>query len=165
VNGAQVAAVEAQQGFGPLIAVLAQHNGVTERVHIEIATASGVATSGATVGVAADDLRWASSSHGSPTRPPDASIPRLMSDYRIDRLGLLKVDIEGGEFAVLAADEDLRWLDRVDQVVLEVHRDQGDPAEMADRLPRHGFAIELRDNDGGPVATTSGNLAYAYCRR
>ena len=38
-------------------------------------------------------------------RPADASIPRLMSDYRIDRLGLLKVDIEGGEFAVLSVDE------------------------------------------------------------
>jgi FkbM family methyltransferase len=165
VNGAQVVAVEAQQGFGPLIAALAQHNGVMERVHIEIATASGVATSGAAVGVIADDLRWASASHGSLLRPADASMRQLMAHYRIDRVGLLKVDIEGGEFAVLSAAEDLQWLARVDQVVLEVHPDHGDPAVLVEQFRRHGFTVALRDNDGAPVAATSDHLAYAYCGR
>lgn len=165
VSGAQVTAVEAQQGFAPLIRALAKHNGVTERVHVEIAMASGVTAAGASVGVMADDGRWSTTSHGAPTRPAAVSMPQLMSAYRIDRIGLLKMDIEGGEFAVLAADEDLGWLQQVDQLVLEVHGDFGDAAALIDRLLSLGFAIELRDNDGSRVADTSDHLDYAYCQR
>jgi FkbM family methyltransferase len=164
-TGAQVVAVDAQQGFAPLIRALATHNGVTEHVHVEIAMASGVTTSGAAVGVVADDLRWAATSHGAPARPADVSMRDLLSKYRIDRVDLLKMDIEGGEFAVLAADEDLRWLAQVDQIVLEVHRDHGDTVALVERLRRHGFAVALRDNDGGRVAATSDHVAYAYCHR
>lgn len=165
LSGAQSVAVEAQQGFAPLIRDLAMHNGVTERVSVETRIASGVATSGAAVGVVADDLRWAATSHGAPARPTDLSMPGLMSKYRIDRIGLLKVDIEGGEFAVLADGEDLHWLTRADQIVLEVHRDHGDAAALIERLGRLGFVIDLRDNDGEHVAAKSPDLAYAYCRR
>ena len=120
--GAQVVAVEAQQGFGPEINRLAAHNGVGDRVHVEIALAGGTVRDGATAGVVADDRRWAATSHGAPQRPASMSVPQLMSAYHIGRIGLLKVDIEGGEFAVFSRDEELRWLDRVDQVVMEVHR-------------------------------------------
>ena len=165
VSGAQVIAVEAQQGFAPLIQALAKHNGVADRVHVEIALASGVTAAGASVGVMADDRRWSTTSHGAPTRPAAVSMPQLMSAYRIDRIGLLKMDIEGGEFAVLAADEDLGWLQQVNQLVMEVHGDFGDAAALIDRLLSLGFAIELRDNDGRRVADTSDRLDYAYCRR
>ena len=120
--GAQAIAVEAQQGFESEIRRLAAHNGVSDRVHVEIALAGGTVTAGATAGVMADDQRWAATSHGAPQRPVGVSVPQLMSVYQIDRIGLLKVDIEGGEFAVFGSGEDLRWLDRVDQVVMEVHR-------------------------------------------
>jgi len=53
--GAQVVAVEAQQGFGPEIRCLAAHNGVGDRVHVEIALAGGTVRAGATAGVVADD--------------------------------------------------------------------------------------------------------------
>lgn len=165
IDGAQVIAVEAQQGFAPMIQTLAMHNGVTERVHVETAMASGVSTSGATVGVVADDLCWAATSHGAPARPPDISMQQLMSKYRIDRVGLLKVDIEGGEFALLATDEDLRWLARVDQVALEVHGDHGDVAILVERLRRDGLTVDLRDNDGNRVPINSDSIDYAYCRR
>jgi FkbM family methyltransferase len=165
VTGAHVIAVEAQQGFGPLIRDLARHNGVAARVHVEIAIASGVTASGAGAGVVADDQRWSATSHGGPARPADASVPQLMSAHQINRVGLLKMDIEGGEFAVLSADEDLGWLQRVDQFVLEVHGEFGDTTSLVGRLRSRGFAIELRDNDGGEVAVASGNVDYAYCRR
>jgi FkbM family methyltransferase len=165
VTGAQVIAVEAQQGFAPLIRALATHNGVADRVYVETATAGGVNVSGATVGVMASDLQWATTSHGAPTRPADVSVTQLMSRYRVDRLGMLKVDIEGGEFALLAADEDLRWLARVDQVVLELHGDHGDAPALVERLRDHGFIVSLRDDDGGCVEDTSDYLAYAYCQR
>lgn len=165
VTGAHVIAVEAQEGFAPLIAGLAAHNGVAERVHVEIALASGVRASGAKAGVVADDRRWSTTSHGAPTRPADVSVPQLMVKYGIDRIGLIKIDIEGGEFAVLAADDDLSWLQDVDQVVLEIHRDFGDVPSLVDRLRSHGFALELRDNDGRRVAGTSDQLSYLYCGR
>ena len=67
--GAQAIAVEAQQGFEPEIQRLAAHNGVGDRVHVEIALAGGTVTAGATAGVLADDQRWAATSHGAPQRP------------------------------------------------------------------------------------------------
>jgi FkbM family methyltransferase len=165
VTGAEVIAVEAQQGFAAEIRDLAEHNGVADRVHVEIALAGGVASSGGTVGVVANELRWAATSHGAPQRPAGVSIPYLMSAYQIDRLGLLKVDIEGGEFAVLADGEDLGWLRNVDQLAAEVHPGFGDRAALVGRLRRHGFTVDLRDNNGSRVTATSGHLDYVYCRR
>ena len=141
VTGARVVAVDAQQGFAPADPGSRAYNDVTEHVHVETAIASGVIMSGATVGVVADDPRWATTSHGLPDRPLDVSMPVLMSKYGIDRVGLLKVDIEGGEFALLGAMESLRWLSRVDQAVLEVHGRHGDPigdgrAAPNGRIPR-----------------------------
>jgi FkbM family methyltransferase len=98
--GAEVVAVEAQQGFAPVIRGLAAHNGVETRVHVKTAIAGGATTPGATVGVMGDDHRWETTTHGAAQRPAGVSIPEIMSDYRIDRIGLLKADIEGGEFAV-----------------------------------------------------------------
>lgn len=163
--GAEVVAVEAQQGFAAEIRRLAAYNLVGQRVHVAIGVASGAAASGAAVGVVADDQRWATTSHGTPERPANVSVPQLMSAHRIGRIGLLKVDIEGGEFAVFDAREDLRWLERVDQIALEIHRAFGDAAALIGRLQQHGFAVALRDNDGTRVAATSGRLDYAYCRR
>ena len=165
VAGAQTVAVEAQQGFGPEIRRLAAHNGVSDRVHVEIALVGGVVRAGATVGVLADDRCWEAASHGAPQRPVGVSVPELMSAYQIDRIGLLKVDIEGGEFTVFGGDEDLRWLDRVDQVVMEVHPGFGDTAALVGRLHQHSFAVDLRDSAGARVAASSDRLDYAYCRR
>jgi FkbM family methyltransferase len=163
--GAHAVAVEAQEGFASRIRNLAAHNGVAGRVHVEIAVASGAAPAGGCTGMVADDRAWAATSHGSPTRPAAVSVPELMSRYRIDRIGLLKVDIEGGEFGLLAAEEDLHWLDQVDQVVLEIHPGYGDVAALAGQLRRHGFAISLRDNNDRSVAATCDQVGYAYCRR
>jgi FkbM family methyltransferase len=165
ITGAQTVAVEAQQGFAPMITELAAHNGVTGRVHVETAMASGVLVSGTAVGVLADDVRWATSSHGLGARPADVSVPDLMSNYGITHVDLLKVDIEGGEFALFGGGEDLHWLNQVDQIVLEVHTSHGDAVAMMRRLQEAGFRVDLRDNDGRPTADTSPQLAYAYCSR
>jgi FkbM family methyltransferase len=165
LTGARAVAVEAQHGFASEIRRLARHNRVADRIHVETAVVGGVSTPGASVGVVADDYRWSTTSHGAPTRPPGISVPELMEAHEIRHIGLLKIDIEGGEFAVLGPEEDLGWLKHVDQVVLEVHRDFGDPSGMIDRLRDSGFAIDLRDNDGLPVAASSASLDYAYCQR
>ena len=59
----------------PPIQGLAEHNNVTDRVHVEIAVVRGVKLSGAAVGVIADDSRWAAASYGQPERPADLSLP------------------------------------------------------------------------------------------
>jgi FkbM family methyltransferase len=164
LTGAQVVAVEAQQGFAEEIRRLATHNGVEDRVHVEIALASGVSASGAAVGVIADDHIWSAASHSAPAKPADVSVPELMSAYKIDRVGLLKVDIEGGEFAVFG-DRDLRWLEQIGQLAIELHLSFGDALSLMGRLRGCGFAVDLRDNDGNRVGVDSPRLEYAYCRR
>ena len=46
-------------------------------------------------------------------------VPTLMADHAIDRIDILKVDIEGSEREVFAASSD--WIDRVDSVAIELH--------------------------------------------
>jgi FkbM family methyltransferase len=164
-SGARVVAVDAQEGFAAKIRHLATYNGVADRVHVEIAVAGGVTPEASSVGMVADDQVWSATSHGSPARPAGMSVPQLMSAYLIDRIGLLKADIEGGEFGLLSAVEDLSWLRQVDQFVLEVHPSFGDVAALAQRLRRQGFVVDLRDNDHCEVAATCDRVNYAYCRR
>jgi hypothetical protein len=82
------------------------------------------------------------------------SIPRLISRYQIGRVGLLNVDIGSGKYD-LFADSDLYWLDLVDQVALKVHLDYSDAASLLETIRRHGFAIELQDNDRDQFDVTS----------
>jgi FkbM family methyltransferase len=165
LTGARVIAVEAQQGFASEIHRLAVHNGVEDRISVETAVAGGVTVSGSTIGLIADDDVWATASHGTADRPADVSVPGLMSTYQLPWIDLLKMDIEGGEFAVLAAGEDLRWLRQVRQMALEVHTSAGNVPALIQRLRAHGFIIDLRDNDGNQVAVSSEAVNYAYCSR
>ena len=161
--GTQVIAVEAQEGYAATIANLAAHNGVAQRVTVETRTAGGARSSGADVGAIADAGIWAAAPYGAPVRPPEVSVPELLSTYMVDSIGLLKMDIEGGEFAVLAPEEDLSWLDNVSQVAMEIHRAYGDTSELIDRIQRRGFIVDLRDNDGRQVGASSEGLLYVYC--
>jgi FkbM family methyltransferase len=163
VVGANVVAVEAQQGFGSLITELAAHNGVAERVHVVTALASGARRSEGSIGSLSDDATWLRASHSTGERPSDASVPDIMSRYDIDRIGLLKMDIEGGEFAVFAAEEDLSWLERVDQITLEVHPNFGSVTSLIERLVAHGFATSSYDNEGHQTKANSPSVEYVYC--
>jgi len=163
VAGARVVAVEAQRGYGPLIGQLARHNGVSERVSVESAIAGGVRTPGSKVGLISDDQQWAAMSHGDAKRPREVSVPGLIAKYNIDRIGLLKVDIEGGEFAVFGKDEDLRWLRCVDQLAMEIHPNFGDAPALIATLEQNGFSVDLRDNAGAPQGAISKSLEYVYC--
>lgn len=163
--GATVLAVEAQQGFATEICRLADHNGVCDRVNVETVTIGGQSIPGSTIGALADDERWKAASRSSAERSANVSVPELLARYSIDRIGLLKVDIEGGEFGVFAEGEDLSWLELVDQVVLELHPDFGDPTALVHRLSRHGLPADTRNNDGHLVTPDSTQLAYAYCSR
>ena len=75
------------------------------------------------------------------------------------------MNIEGGEFVLLGADEDLQWLSRVDQGVLEVHGHHGDAPTMASGLRGAGFSVDLRDNDGGRTVARFGLPAPMHTAR
>lgn len=61
-----------------------------------------------------------SESSGSPLEAIQAfTIPQLMERLGCDRLGLLKMDIEGAEAEILQRGAE--WLDRVDVMVIELH--------------------------------------------
>ena len=72
------------------------------------------------------------------------TIGDLLHDYEIDRISILKVDIEGGEKAVF--DDSSDWIERVDAIAIELHdRFQPGCSEVFDRATR-GFS--LRDTRG-----------------
>ena len=48
------------------------------------------------------------------------SIPGIMERFGLDRIGLLKIDIEGAEKEIFSA-ADLSWLERVDRIAVELH--------------------------------------------
>jgi FkbM family methyltransferase len=62
-------------------------------------------------------------------------IPQILANYDINDIDLLKIDIEGAEKEVFAADTS--WLDRVRNIVIELHDDE-------DRRVFHN-AIRYRD--------------------
>jgi FkbM family methyltransferase len=52
-------------------------------------------------------------------RVPAITVERLMADHRLDRVDLLKLDIEGAEKEVLEASAS--WIDRIEVMVVELH--------------------------------------------
>ena len=74
----------------------------------------------------------------------------------VPEIALLKVDIEGSEFALFAAAGP--WLDRVRRIAMEVHTVFGDPQALAALLVRRGFAVRT-------VPTTTLEGVYLYAER
>jgi FkbM family methyltransferase len=64
------------------------------------------------------------------------SVPTILRHLSWDRIGLLKVDIEGHEAALFAGDCD--WLERVDAMCIEWHVECG-AARLASLAERFGF--------------------------
>ena len=68
------------------------------------------------------------------------TLERLMEDYSIDTLDLLKLDCEGAEWDILPAAE--RVLPRVRQICMEFHCERGwTAAKLADWLRARGFIV------------------------
>jgi FkbM family methyltransferase len=65
------------------------------------------------------------------------SVPTILRRLSWERIGLLKVDIEGHEAALFGRNYD--WLDRVDAMCIEWHVEDG-AERLADLAKRFGFA-------------------------
>lgn len=89
------------------------------------------------------------------------TVPELLDSYGVVRLSFLKIDIEGGEFALLR--DAGAWLMRVDNIAMEVHRREGDVGALAGILRRCGFSVALTDDLG--AAATPDAAEYLYASR
>jgi len=67
----------------------------------------------------------------------------LIRKYPLERIDLLKADIEGSEYALF---EDAGWLERVRAISMEVHPYPGQDA-LLETIRNHGFQTMLADQD------------------
>lgn len=76
------------------------------------------------------------------------TLSRVIETESLDRIDVLKIDVEGAELDVLAGISDAHWA-RVRQLALEGH-DEGDRLERVRALlERHGFdRVEIRSPEG-----------------
>jgi hypothetical protein len=86
----------------------------------------------------------------------------ILRDSGVERVGLLKVDVEKAELDVLESLRDEDW-ERIDQVVVEVHDVGGRLRRIADLLRSRGFAVCERQ--GATFAGTDLHDVFATRRR
>jgi FkbM family methyltransferase len=130
--GARVIAVEAQSGFTSRFWRLMEMNGVTDNVTLRHALV------GSSQGVLSDERSRLASPEWL-DEAPTPTLDAILDDVGVSHVDLLKSDIEGSEFALFA--EGPSWLDRVDRVVMEVHRPFGDPEDIGRLLEHEGFVV------------------------
>jgi hypothetical protein len=86
------------------------------------------------------------------------TVSTFLQEEGVERVDLLKIDVERAELDVLAGIDDSDW-PRIRQVVVEVHDEEGRAARIERMLAQHGFRVVI-DQDramrGTPV-----RMAYA----
>lgn len=70
------------------------------------------------------------------------TIPELLQKHGLESVDLVKIDIEGSEFALFQSPE---WLTRVSTLCMEVHPKYGDPLEILTALEGHAFDFIITD--------------------
>lgn len=72
-----------------------------------------------------------------PQRVRAATIDELSEEHGIDRIDVVKMDIEGAEAGIMAGNLD--WLDRVGVLIIEIHRKYVEPGPIFKALESKGF--------------------------
>lgn len=70
------------------------------------------------------------------------TIDDLLCRHNIDSVDLIKLDIEGSEFALFDSAD---WLRRVNAISMEVHPLYGDPNAILESINQHGFSYAMAD--------------------
>jgi hypothetical protein len=137
----QVLSIDADARFRPVIEHNARINGFG---HISVDTAfvgaGGALGAGARAG---------------------ADLSDILGRHGLETVDLMKMDIEGSEFALFRQPA---WLRRVRRLSMEVHPRHGDPQEIVACLREHGFAMAFADGDLQQVASEAA-FAYLYAWR
>lgn len=85
---------------------------------------------------------WAIRVEEDPAGPVEAiSVQGLMRRHGLERIDLLKLDVEGAEFPLFEDAASGEWLSRTRAILAEVHPDLGDPARVRERLVAAGFRV------------------------
>lgn len=92
---------------------------------------------------------------------PVVSIPDLLDRHAIPHIDLLKLDIEGAEFALFSAPA---WLQHVSTLTMEVHAAHGRVSDIVATLLDEAFTVELRDVTLAVVPEPS-RAAFLYATR
>lgn len=155
-GASRVLAVEAQRAFAGQLAAHATANGCAGRIELVHALV------GAGSGVLSDPAARVAATHWAGD-VPELTIAELLDGHGLGHVDLMKIDIEGSEFALFA---EPGWLDRVGRIVMEVHPQHGDPAALRRVLDEHGFTSVLLDNGLCPTPSLAGaSSGYLYARR
>jgi hypothetical protein len=136
-----VLSVEAQEHFVPVIQHNMQKNGYTNYA-IEVGF---VGTGGVLEKSDATPL----------------AIQQLMNRHNLKQVDLIKIDIEGSEFALFALPD---WLQRVNAISMEVHTSHGDPNIIIESLKKHGFIFSIGDENLNCMTDVK-RASFIYARR
>lgn len=79
-------------------------------------------------------------------RCESGTITQLIELHGLERIALIKLDIEGAELAALQGVSEAHW-PRIAQIVAEIHDRRRDLAEITRLLERHGFVVTIQERD------------------
>lgn len=85
----------------------------------------------------------------------------LLDNHAIDRVSLLKMDIEGSEYDLFQHPD---WLDRVDVLCMEIHPQWGQVQDVLDTLRDKGFHYTARTHTFAPI-TDPQQAEFVYALR
>eukprot|EP00455_Lapot_gusevi_P033202 TRINITY_DN3628_c0_g1_i1.p1 TRINITY_DN3628_c0_g1~~TRINITY_DN3628_c0_g1_i1.p1 ORF type:complete len:331 (+),score=53.21 TRINITY_DN3628_c0_g1_i1:69-1061(+) len=75
------------------------------------------------------------------------TLSQVMNEQRIDKVSLLKVDVEGAELDVLLGITEEKHWNAIDQIVLEVHDLEKRVETITTLLEKHGFRVWVEQED------------------
>ncbi|NVN98852.1 MAG: FkbM family methyltransferase [Geobacteraceae bacterium] len=75
---------------------------------------------------------------------PSLTLDELFQRHNIETVDMMKLDIEGSEFALFASPD---WLQRVNALSMEVHPSHGNPGDILMTLAQNGFSYEIADEN------------------
>lgn len=84
----------------------------------------------------------------------------LLDHHGFNAIDLVKIDIEGSEFALFACPD---WLPRVRRICMEVHRNYGDVQQIVKALEAQGFSIAYANSNLQRIGAASAcEFLYAW---
>jgi hypothetical protein len=90
---------------------------------------------------------------------PTVTMRELLEKSESGRFDFVKMDIEGGEFPIFERSGE--WLDRCDNLAMELHPERGDVRIVTDALTKHGFTWLATDARRHPARGSQATYAYA----
>ena len=89
-----------------------------------------------------------------------ATISEMFDRHNINIESLVKMDIEGGEFAIFKSPN---WLNRVNAITMEVHQREGAVGDIVSTLIKHDFQVVMADENLNEVQDALySNFIYAW---